>query len=445
MSNLKGKYDFLLLILSLSLISLTIGFSAFIGQSDFAELLFFYGFFFVVYLLIYSYVELDRTVYWLLGLGLLLRLITVFLMPNLSDDVYRFIWDGRLLMNGYSPFAELPTYYIEQGINIPGIDRALFDQLNSPNYFTVYPPVPQGIFAGAVWCVSDSIQGSVIAMKLVFLYFEIGTLILLVRLLQYFSMPLKNALLYALNPLIILDTFTNLHFEIAMIFFLLLAVWLLVKQLWQFSAIAMALAICSKLLPLMFLPFFIRYLGWKRAVAYFAFTGGLVLLLFFPFFDLPTITHFGESLNLYFQRFEFNASVYYMLRWVGYQIRGHNIIQVLGPILAALTVLWILWYALLRKSGGFKPAAFAKQERQLLQSWLFAMTLFLLLTTTIHPWYLSSIIMLAVFSRFRYPILWSGLIMLTYINYSYASYSENLWIVGLEYSCLFGFMIWEQK
>ncbi len=428
-----GKYDILMLVLSLSLISLTMGFGLFIRQNDFAELIFFYAFFFVVYLIICRYTEGSRAVYILLGLGVLLRLILVFLMPNLSDDVYRFIWDGRLIINGISPFAELPSHYIDQKINLAGIDQDLFQRLNSPNYFTVYPPVPQGIFALANFVFPKSIWGCMVVMKFILLLFEAGTFFLLLKLLKHFSLSQKNVLIYALNPLIILDTFGNLHFEIVMIFFVVFALWLLVKREWVSSAFAMSLAVASKLLPLIFLPFLIKRLGWKKALAYFLIVGGMVVLLFLPFFNLETLKNFSNSLDLYFRRFEFNASLYYLFRYIGLKISGYNLIQVLGPALAIVSGLWILGLAFWEKISADRFAI-------LPEKWLFAMTIFLIFTTTIHPWYLSSLLVLCTLTRFRYPVLWSGLIMLTYINYSYGTYYENLWIVGAEYVVLLGFI-----
>ena len=428
----KGKYDFLLILLSLSLISLTLGFGLFIQQEDYAELLFFYGFFFVVYVVIYRYVERDRTVYFFLGLALLLRLILVFVMPNLSDDVHRFVWDGRLIINGISPFLELPTYYIENNISLIGIDANLYDQLNSPNYFTVYPPVPQGVFALASWAFPKSIFGAVVAMKLVLLLCEMGTFILLIKLLRHYSLAQKNSLLYALNPLVIWDTFGNVHFEIVMVFFVLLSLWLLVRSKWHYSAFAMSFAVLSKLIPLMLLPFLIPKLGWKKAVIYCLIVGLMVVLCFFPFFDINTIKNLTQSLDLYFQKFEYNASVYYVLRYIGLKISGYNLIQILGPGLALLTAVSI-----------FVMAFYKKNRNRLAPQWLFVMMIFLLLATTVHPWYLTLLIALCTLTRFRFPILWSGLIVMTYMAYSYAVFAENLWIVVLEYSLLGLFIAWE--
>jgi len=76
---------------------------------------------------------------------------------------------------------------------------------------------------------------------------------------------------------------------------------------------------------------------------------------------------------------------------------------------------------------------------------LLSISLYLVCATLVHPWYLSLAIVLSVFTKYRYPILWSALICLTYLNYSYAEYHENLWIVALEYLAVFGFFIWETK
>jgi len=221
-----------------------------------------------------------------------------------------------------------------------------------------------------------------------------------------------------------------------MIFFLLLAIWLLVKQKHVFSAIAFALSIVSKLLPLMFLPFLIRRLGWKKVIVYFLILGLSLLICFSPLLNPTFITNFGNSLDLYFQKFEFNASVYYVLRWIGTQIWGYNLIQTIGPLLGLTVLSTICLRALREKNLDYKS---------LVTAFLFAISIYLFLATTIHPWYVAMPLVLCTFTHFRFPVIWSGMIMLTYINYSYSTYFENLWIVGLEYLVVMAFLIWEIK
>ncbi len=458
-------------LLAIPLIALTVGLGFFVQQADFVPIISQFGIFFFLYILIFKYVNEKSTITFFIGVSILLRFILLFALPNLSDDVYRFIWDGRLLINGHNPFDFLPSYYIENNISVPGINKTLFHKLNSPEYFTIYPPVAQGVFAFACWLFPNSIIGSAVTMKIFLFLCEIGSLFFIKKLLDHFQLPAKNILLYALNPLIIIELCGNLHFEAAMICFLLAALFFLVKnnvselggnlQLppnfftkktdpkegnnlggnWKLppkylilSAISIALSIASKLLPLMFLPFLIKRLGWKKSIQYFAIVGIVIVLLFAPLLSGAFLNNFGASLDLYFQKFEFNASIYFAIRWVGYQVVGYNWIQSAGPALAVIVLLGILTITFFEKKFNWKNV-FGRM--------LFAICLYLAFATIVHPWYVSLPIVLCLFTRFRFPILWSGLIFLTYINYSYGAYFENLWMVGTEYVLVFSFLIYE--
>lgn len=421
-------------LLAIPLIALTVGLGFFVQQSDFVPIIAQFEIFFSLYILIFLYTNKKSEIAFFIGVSIFLRFILLFALPNLSDDVYRFIWDGRLLINGHNPFDFLPSYYIENNIETAGINEALFSKLNSPEYFTIYPPVAQGVFAFACWLFPNSIIGSTITMKVFLFLCEVGSLFFIKKLLDHFQFPAKNILLYALNPLIIIELCGNLHFEAAMIFFLLAAVFFLVKNKLTFSAFSMALSIASKLLPLMFLPFLIKRLGWKKSLQYFTIVGFVIVLLFAPLISGAFFNNFGASLDLYFQKFEFNASIYYAFRWVGYQVVGYNWIQSAGPAFAIIVLLGILTTGFLENNFDWK---------NLFEKMLFAICLYLAFATIVHPWYVSLPIVLCLFTRFRFPILWSGLVFLTYINYSYGEYFENLWIVGLEYVLVFSFLIYE--
>ncbi len=372
--------------------------------------------------------------FWL-GVAVLARAILLFSLPNLSDDLYRFIWDGRLLNQGINPFEQLPGYYLLVGNEVAGISKALFDQLNSPEYFTIYPPVCQAIFAFSTWLFPNSVLGTVVTMKAFFLFFEVGTLFLGCRLLDHFNLDRKQILWYALNPLIILELTGNLHFEALMVFFLTAAIYFYVKSNLKLSGIAMGFAIATKLLPLMFLPFFIRRLGRKKAIIYFVVIGITVVALFAPLFNSVFFSNIGSSIGLYFQRFEFNGSIYYFLRWLGLVISGHNLIQVLGPLLGLFVFFKIV-------SRAHKETDLSTLE--LIRQMLFALTLFLFCTTTVMPWYLSGLILFSIFTGHRYPMVWSLMILGTYINYSYPVFEENLWVVALEYAVV-GFFVWRER
>ncbi|MEM9258643.1 MAG: hypothetical protein AAGA62_03290 [Bacteroidota bacterium] len=115
----------------------------------------------------------------LIGLGIALRLALVFAFPLLSDDIYRFIWDGHLVASGHNPFAQLPAFYLEPGNEVAGLSADLFERLNSPEYYTIYPPIAQGVFTVAAWLSPNSWYGAAVVMKLFLFLCELGSLWLL--------------------------------------------------------------------------------------------------------------------------------------------------------------------------------------------------------------------------------------------------------------------------
>lgn len=418
----------------------TLGLGYGVEQSSFARIAICYGLFFFVYIWQVSKASATNLPFWL-AVSILLRLVLIGAFPSLSDDIYRFVWDGRVWLAGQNPFDHLPTWYLEEGHQLPGLSKALFAELNSPEYYTIYPPVAQGLFAFACWLSPESVWGAAVVMQIFLLLTEVGTILLLLSLLKTWQLPAQRVLWYALNPLIIVEVVGNLHFEGAMIFFLLLGLWLLVRWQkaggWSFagSAVAMALAVASKLLPLLFFPFLIRRLGWKRSISYFAILGIVLIATWLPLLSASFLGNFSSSVDLYFRQFEFNGSLYYLLRWVGYQFSGFNLIDFIGPGLALFVFLMIIGKALREQDD--------KIDVSLPTRWLFAISIYLLCATTIHPWYTALPLMLCIFTPYRWPVVWSGMILLTYINYSYAIFYENLWIVGLEYAVVLGYATWE--
>ena len=135
----------------------------------------------------------------LLVIGVLFRLFFLFSIPTLSDDYLRFIWDGQLLANGINPFDYLPT---EVTIDFPNKAELLAD-MNSSNYYTVYPPIAQTIYFLSAWLSPNSIFGSILVMRSILFAAEIGIIVLLPKLLPLQLYPSGTAagLVYARHSL----------------------------------------------------------------------------------------------------------------------------------------------------------------------------------------------------------------------------------------------------
>lgn len=398
-----------------------------------------FGILFLIYVWIVNGSSNQTVSFWIV-VSLCFRATLLFVLPQLSDDFYRFIWDGRLWAAGQHPFAALPSEFLS--LHIPGIDQDIYSRLNSKEYFAIYPPVSQYVFWIAVKISPHSILGSVMVMRVLVLLAEIGTIFLMKELLKKFNGPEKNVLFYALNPLIIMELTGNLHFEGFIIFFLLLAVFFLTRKRLLSSAAVIGLAICTKLLPLIFLPLFIGRLTVKNLITYFLIVATTSLVLFFPFFDWEVVNSLRSSVGLYFTKFEFNASLYYLVREFGFWRYGYNIIQTVGWKLGLITLILILIFVWIRNRKS-KTKQDDSANHVLLQDWMWMLSIYFLFATTLHPWYISTLLALSVFTPYRYPTVWTGMILLTYAGYTADSFHEILWLTAIQYILVIGYLAYE--
>ena len=359
---------------------------------------------------------------WLILMAVGVRIMIIPSLPLLSDDIYRFIWDGRLWHLGMNPYSHLPSHWVSEGV----MGEELFLLLNSPDYYTIYPPLAQAIFYLSTLVSSPDFLAEAIVMKSLHCIFELGSLSVLWVLLKEYDLPLERWTLYALNPLIILEVLANVHHEGIMIFGVLLCLLYISKKHFYLAGVTMALAIATKLLPLLFCPLLFFYLKganrWKFTIS----TLIITLLLFFPFLiNSDVFSNLLESTDLYVRSFEFNASIYYICREFGQWIYGYNIIGTLGPILKLITVAIIFYIAFVGHS--------LKKKSDLFALLLYSYLAFVVLSSTVHPWYLLLLVGLSPLTSFRFPLLWSFLILSTYANYSFVPYQEQMWIVIIEY------------
>lgn len=367
--------------------------------------------------------------------SILFRMTLLLMLPNLSDDCYRFIWDGRLSAQGSNPFSFLPSAIASTPATFScHLDAKLYALLNSKNYYTVYPPLLQGVFYTAAKVFPDSIKGSIIILRLFIIGAETASIVLLLKLLKKMRLPPQNVLLYALNPLVIFELTGNLHFEAFMILFLLLFFYFFIKKWWISASVAFSLAVASKLLPLIFFPFLIKRLGLKRFILFTTLCFALICVFFVPFFSSNLLLNLGASLRLYFQVFEFNGSLFYLLRWLGFRTMGYDLIGTVGKVIPLLVAAGICLMAYFNNQN--KPA-------DQMKSMLFALSFYLAFASIVHSWYIAPLIAITVFTRYRYSIIWSALIFLTYSAYSYIPYKENYWLLSLEYVLVYGYAFYE--
>jgi len=367
-------------------------------------------------------IEDSRTAILVLGFGLLFRLTVLPAHPDQSEDVYRYLWDARVASRGFDPYA-----YPPQAAELASLrETAIYRPLNSKPTLTAYPPVSQLLFR-----LSYGLFGERVApMKAVFSLLEFSSILLAWGLLRAFGRHQQPLYLLAWNPFFVFEFSHSGHSDSGMIFLTLLSLTLLHRGRNAAGFAAYGAAVLSKLHPALWLPLFLRRAGWKAAAPGTAAASILVLAYFSP----ESLLAYLRSLLAYVRVFEFNASVYYLLRALQRTFAPEHWQAVLGPSLAVtlLVLVPLLWWRFL-----------VRDVADLLHAAFWIMTVNLCLATTVHPWYLAW----AAFALFLFPYgfmaYWTGAVFLSYFAYAYRPVHEPTWVLLAEYMPMYGLMAWE--
>ena len=411
------------------------GFIAFyLQRTDFVSLVIsFTVLFFCYYKLV---VVCKENIRFLIISTIAFRLIFGWILPNLSQDFYRFIWDGRLVAQALNPYLYLPKNIIlDAGFHLRQATE-LFAGMGSlsAEHFSNYPPINQLFFAIAGLLAGNSIVGSVVVLRLIIIIADLGTIYFGQKLLKNLGLDSNRIFWYLLNPLVVLELSGNLHFEGVMLFFLVFSVYLLQLNFLKLAAFVLAISISVKLLPILLLPIFYKYLGFKKALVFYSIIIITNILFLVPFFSTEFINNYSSTIGLWFTNFEFNASIYYVLRAIGFHFYGYNLIHTTGKIIPVLVVLFILYKSFFTEN---------RTEVNLFNSFLIVLSFYFFTSTTVHPWYVINLVLMSVFTKYKFPLVWSFLIVLSYFAYSVLPFEENFGMIFIEYVLVFAIIYFE--
>lgn len=359
----------------------------------------------------------ERALMLILLFGMAFRLALVPLDPVASDDIYRYVWDGKVALSGTNPFALAPSD--PRLSDLYTVD--LPSKINFPDMRTIYPPFAQVFFAFSNLLFGDSVSG----IKLLLVLCDLGTMILLVVLLRRIALPPAMVVLYAWSPVPIMYIALDGHIDALGIPLLLLAVYLVMKERRILGSATMGLAGLAKLYPMFVVPqLFQRGKNVKKNAvvvlpllvfgigcwAYVEPTGGLV-----------------ESFKVFTSQFEFNGSVFSLMKFV----TGMNVESRI--VCAIIFSVWILMLVFL--------------DRTLIEKTFLGFLGFVILSPVVHPWYLTWLAALIVV-RWS-PAVFSLLILSNLSNivvYEYRTsgvWADNPVVLLLEYLPFFALLMWE--
>lgn len=329
---------------------------------------------------------------WILLGAVALRGIVLLGEPGLSDDVYRYVWEGGLTAEGVSPYAWAPD--APEHAARRATWAGTYERMNNPDVSAAYPPAAQLAHAAVVTAAGgpaiEDGDRAVTALRLFFVACDLAVCLLLARWLRTERCDPRRLTAWAWCPLVVIEFAGSAHFD-ALGILLAVAAWTVLPRSRGaregVGALLLAGGVLVKWLPLVFLPFVARK-RLRRAVATLAFValGFLPLTLLEGGFD--GLFRGTGAYGLRWQSFNF------VFRWIEPLVP--ELARDGGPtdprlLARALVGLAFLVLAVLewRRGGDARRAAWR------------VIGAFLLLTPTLHPWYLCWIVPLLVLEHRR--------------------------------------------
>ena len=426
-------------------------------------------------------VKEDLPSFWIcIAFGLLFRAIVFPANQIQEDDVYRYLWDGKVFAHGVNPYEYAPqeaneylnfkiqdpkgfleTYDERQQAELDLLNQlkwknqqslTTLERVNHPHVPTIYPPMAQHVFRLAHFFQPDSI----LALRGVFMAWDVIALAFILLILKTLGRSKNLCLIYFWSPLLIKETFNSTHLDIIGVALMCVSIYFIVTERPYPAVFFLALSFLSKLYSAILLPIYLQQIylesqreqksGWGAVFGCTALFTAVTAAFYLPF----VATGWGtfEGLKTFSTFWQSNDSLFAILLYFYKDLLGFDapttsfIGSNLGVFLSKVTVVAILLAALLY----FLIKKPAPQRENLLFKCFVLMALVFLLSPVQNPWYLLWV--LPFFCLFPRPswILLTGLIGLYYLDF-YFDYQEtqhlSAWIPWFEYLPFYALLTYE--
>lgn len=347
-------------------------------------------------------------------------LFRCFLVPAtpavLSDDMYRYIWDGRVQQHGINPYLYPPA----ADELVPLRDTVIYPEINRKSSPTIYPAAAQLCFQLFYAVAGDSVAG----FKGLMVVFDLLTLLILTALLRAHGFALARVIIYAWNPLVIFEIAYSGHLEGITVFFVVAAYYLQARGKDIPAVIPLAIASAMKFYPGLLLAALLNRGYRHKGILLFC---GILVLLYLPYIEagkhlagfLPTYLYDpGES---------FNLGLKSLLRVLSPGLNYSRLSQVFILVLLAVGVVIL--------------AVEKQQIRMLWCGYLLAGLLLILMPASLQPWYVILIIPFLAFFPNPAWLLFSITVALSYKVYILPWRGIPTWVLQAEYLPLFTLLL----
>jgi hypothetical protein len=311
--------------------------------------------------------------------ALVLRIVALSSFPDLSDDIYRYAWEGARVLEGTSPYAAAPA--APELAAARALAPDLYAKVNHPEISAAYPPLTQFALAAVVGLARSLELDAIMLLRAFFACVDLCVLWPLALLLRQRRLPLGLALGWGWCPLVTLEFAGSGHFDSLGILCLMAALALFAPAAGSWRAglatLFLAGAVVVKFLPLCALPFVAR--GRLRRVPLVL---GLCALSFVPFLLMG-----GGGF--------FSGLGEYGLRWES----GSLVQRHLEPVVELLFERDGSWLDSRLVTRGLLGCAWLvagawawRRGFDSVRATGFLLGAFLILSPTLHPWYVTWIV-----------------------------------------------------
>ncbi|MFZ0060955.1 MAG: glycosyltransferase family 87 protein [Pyrinomonadaceae bacterium] len=327
----------------------------------------------------------------------LFRLSILFSPPYLSDDIYRYIWDGRVQSAGINPYRYIPADESLAKLR----DDKIYPNINRRNYArTMYPPVAEGAFL-----LITRFSESVTWMKAIMVGCEAITVWALIQLLASFGFARQRVLIYAWHPLVIWEFAGSGHLDALAIALIALTVLARRKHWETRTGFLLACATCVKLFPAVLFPVLYRRGSWKMPLAFV----GTILVTYLPYLSVGPLGVLGFLPGYANERGMVSGDQFFLLN-VARRLFSTNV-PASAYLISSVAVLAVLSLWMMR--------AQQSDDGRYIRNGLIIASVFMVLLAPHFAWYFTWLTLFLCFVP-SVPVLYitaaSFLLYLTWIN-----------------------------
>lgn len=379
----------------------------------------------IIYLLVIKdRKEIFKTNKQVIILIIIISCLFMCILPFLSSDIYYYIGDSWI----DAEYGENPYYVSVKDLQDIGInDEILKNTGYWYNTTSVYGPLWNFIAKILVTFSFGNVTIALFIFKLASLFIHIINCYLIYKI----TKDIKYVLLYGLNPLILIEFLSNVHNDIYLILFILIALYFLVQKNNKIlTLIFLALSISVKYSTVLIVPFILIYMykdkSLSKKIGYCIISGlsiiGIVIALYLPYYRDMSIFS-----NMLVQGTKYSQSIILFIMKTHTERNIFNLINKLAIPIFAIVYINTIIILLFKKDISIK---------EIFSKYNYIMLIFIFIVlTNFQQWYILWLIP---------TIMWQSLNMRKFIIYlsitaiipsfNYFRIGTDAWIFGIGYS-----------